>query len=275
MTWLFLKWRKKKQDFYKASEDITFMSKQKLVSGQKTVEGPSHNDRSQREHTLLVSSGFAPGPGSWPRAGTRTRSRRRLGPGVRPSDFFFGVMGWRGGVDLFPRRCRFGAGAGSPSGLSMGPVPVPGKKNSWNHLLITPLYYCFEPTDTLNEIVPVIFAAPASPSSIHPPTGPETNVRVNSVSVLSDQFTGLNEWDKISLSGALWSSAIMVRGRAAGAVPLIAAAAGAPASTVAVVVVVPRRSARRAPFLWLHLTWCFKKTKKKVMTKGWGSGWCH
>lgn len=69
------------------------MSKQKLVSEQKTVEGPSHNDRSQREHTLLVSSGFAPGPGPRPRAGTRARSRRRLGPGVRPSDFFFGVMG--------------------------------------------------------------------------------------------------------------------------------------------------------------------------------------
>lgn len=89
--------------------------------------------------------------------------------------------------------------------------------------------------------VPVIFAAPASPSSIHPPTGPETNDQVGNFWILSQQFAGFNEkGQNRSLSRALGSSAIVVRGRAAGAVALIAAAAGPPAPTVAVVVVVPR-----------------------------------
>lgn len=103
------------------------MSKQKPFSGQMTIWGPSHNDNPQTVHTLLVPSGFASGPGSWARAWTRVRSRCRLGPGVRSSYFFFGVMGWRGRVDLFPWRCRFGAGARSPSRLSTGPVSVPEK----------------------------------------------------------------------------------------------------------------------------------------------------
>lgn len=92
-----------------------------------TVWGSPHDDRSQKEHALLVSSGFAPGPGPWPGARTRVRPRRGLGPGVRPSYFFFGVMGWRGRVDLFPRGRRFGAGPRPPSGLSAGPVSVPVK----------------------------------------------------------------------------------------------------------------------------------------------------
>lgn len=148
------------------------MSKQELISG----DGLSHNDRWQREDALLVCSGFSAGPGSWARARTWARPRSRLGPGVLLSYFFFGVMGWGGRVDLFPWRCRFGVGSRSPSsGLSPGPVPVPEKVNSCNYLLITPLSY-FQLTATLNEIVPFIFMAPASPSCIHPSTGPEINV---------------------------------------------------------------------------------------------------
>lgn len=121
------------------------MSKQKLISGQMTIENPPQNDRSQRERTLLVSSGFAPGPGSRPRAWAR--SRPGLGPGVRPSYFFFGVMRWGGGIDFFPRRRGFGAGAGSRSGLPTGSVPVPAEKSPCNYPPMTPLHYYMQLTE--------------------------------------------------------------------------------------------------------------------------------
>lgn len=68
-----------------------------------------------------------------------------------------------------------------------------------------------------------------------------------------------------SLPWTLGPPAMAIIRWAAWSVSVVAAAARASAPAVSVVVIVSRRSARRTPFLWLHLVWCWGNRQ----TEGW------